>query len=130
MLLLQDMQQKSEKGPEKFLKDMHPFNKFIWDYRLEILSGLLMLAGLIISFFYVHTGGALVGLSVGICFFNEMYGYFSCLREFYLERGAFKTLMIIGIVVYFLISIPVFIVAVFVGFGIVFLIQQAFRKAK
>lgn len=121
------MQQKFQNGPEKLPSDMHPFNKFIWDYHMQILSGLLMLFGIVLSFFYVHIGGAFVGLSIGICFFAEIYNYFSLLRD-YVEKGVFKTLMLIALVVYFLISIPAFIVAFFVGFGGVYLLQLALKK--
>ena len=113
---------------DKKNSDLKKGANFLWDRRIEILSGLLMLVGIILSFFYLHIGGALVGLAFGICFFDEMRTYFFQLRELYIEQGIFKTLMLIAVVLYFLISIPAFIVAVAVGFGAMYLILFSFKK--
>lgn len=112
------------------IKEHEGFKKcvdFLWDFRIEIFSGALVLAGIILAFFYIHIGGMLVGLGVGICFFEEIYSYFLQLRNLYTQQGLFKTLIFIGTILYFLISIPAFIIATGVGFGAMFLIRWAFN---
>lgn len=101
---------------------------FFWNRRIEFISGALMLAGIILSFFYIHIGGALVGLAFGICFFNEIYTYFVQLRDLYTEQGLFKTIMSIATVLYFLISIPAFILAAAIGFAAMYLIRHLQKK--
>lgn len=87
-----------------------------------------MLAGIILTIFYPHIGGTLVGLGFGICFFDEIYQAFVQLGDFYAEQGLFKTLMWVIALLYFLISIPAFIIAAFIGFGIIYLIRRSIKK--
>ena len=101
---------------------------FFWDKRLFFLSGALMFIGLILSVFYLQIGGLFIGLAVGICFFDEIYTYFMELRDRYSEHGMFKTLMAIALVIYFLIAVPVFILATAIGFGLIYLIRVTFKK--
>ena len=101
---------------------------FFWKKRIEFLAGALMLMGIILSFFYSRSGGALVGLGFGVCFFDEIYNSFLKLRDFYTEQGLFKTLMWIATILFFLISIPAFIIAAAIGFGAIFVIRWSFKK--
>ena len=48
------------------------------------------------------------------------------LRDFYVEKGIFKSLMLIGVVVYFLIAIPAFLIAYAIGFVLIYLIRWGF----
>lgn len=109
---------------EKFKQAWEPF----WDHRIEIFSGLLLIVGLILSFFYLRIGGALVGLAFGICFFEEMHNYFIQLRDVYIAHGVFKTLILIGTVIFFLIAVPFFIIASAVGYGAMYLINWLAKK--
>lgn len=124
------MQDPENKPPELDPKPNTPnrYQKFLWDFRLEILAGALMLIGIILSFFYTHIGGSLVGLGAGICFFEELRIYLTTLRDFYTERGLFKTLMFIGVIIYFLIAIPAFIIAAAIAFGGMYLIRHFLEK--
>jgi hypothetical protein len=115
---------KKIKEDERFQKGTH----FFWGHRIEFLAGLLMLAGIILSFFYIHIGGTLVGLGFGIGFFEEIFNFFHQIRNLYAEAGLFKTLMSIGTVLYLLITIPAFIIAAAIGFGIIFLVRRVVRK--
>lgn len=103
-------------------------NQFFWNRSLEILSGALMLVGIILSFFYPHTGGALAGLGFGICFFNEIQNYTFQFLDIYSEQGIFKTLMLLATILYFLISLPAFIIAAAIGFGAIFVLRLSFKK--
>ncbi len=102
--------------------------KKIWNYRIEIFSGCLLLIGLILSFFYIHVGEALVGLGVGLCFYEEMHNYFVQVRELYVAHGLFKTLVLIGLIVFLLITIPLFVVAIAVGYGAMYLVTYLTSK--
>jgi hypothetical protein len=101
---------------------------FLWDNRIEIFASILMFAGLVLSFFYHLVGGFLVGLACGIAFFDEIYEYFLLIRDSYISKGLFKTLMWIGTILYFLIAIPAFVIAAVIGFGVIFLIRWSFSK--
>lgn len=116
-----------DKGPfqQKMGKGFH----FLWRHRIELLSGALMLVGIILTFsFFPNIGGALVGLGFGLCFYKEIHGYFVQLREIYVEQGVFKTLMLIGTVVFLLITVPAFIIATAIGYGAMYLIQKFFPQ--
>lgn len=104
------------------------WNQKIFAYRLEIISGLLLLIGLILALFYPFTGGALVGLGFGLYFFPEMRGYLLRLRELYVAQGVFKTLMLIGIIVFFLLEILFFIIGVAIGYAIRLLLSWVRKK--
>jgi len=101
---------------------------FFWGSRMEMFSGALILIGIVLAFFYIHIGGALVGLGFGICFFEDIKEYFTRLRDFYTEQGLFKTLLFVGAILYFLIAIPFFIIAVAIGFGAMYLIYICSNK--
>jgi|GEM_PF-1626541 len=108
---------------DKIKKDekINTFFNWIWENRLYVFSAALMIIGIIFAFYYVHIGGALVGLAAGLSFYDEINGYFVQLREFYSSRGLFKSLMVVGLAIYFLIAVPVFIVALVVGFIAIYL---------
>ncbi|MCH9625198.1 MAG: hypothetical protein S4CHLAM123_03680 [Chlamydiales bacterium] len=105
--------------PEK-----QPSPNFFWDNRLEIFSGALILSGLILAFFYLQIGGSLVGLGFGMCFYDEVHTYFLQLRDYAQDKGLFKTLVWIGVVLYFLIGIPAFVIAALIGYGALFFIKK------
>ena len=123
---------KKDKTPfMKRVKEDERLNKgvnYLWDHRIEIFSSALTLVGIILSFFYIHIGGTLVGLGFGLCFFDEVHNYFLQLRDFYIEQGLFKTLMWIGTILYFLIAIPAFIISAAIGYAAIFLIRWSFKK--
>ena len=112
------------KGDEKIKQGTN----FLWDHRIEIFSGALVLVGIVLAFFYIRIGGILVGLGFGIGFFEDIKDYFTQLRNFYSEQGLFKTLLLIATVVYFLIALPGFIIAAAVGFAVIFLIRWICRN--
>lgn len=122
---MDDPPKKKSKFSNKFFenKKLKAIIDKLWDYRIEIFSGALLLAGIIVAFFSFHFGGVLVGLGFGICFFEEMHQYFIQLRDLFSDHGIFKTLMIVGVIIYFLIAIPAFVVASAVGYGAMYIIR-------
>lgn len=102
---------------------------FFKEQRLNVLTGALMLVGLILAFFYVQIGGLLVGLAVGLCFFKQLYNYFFSLEDRFTHRGLFMSLMSIGVVLYLLITVPAFVLATAVGFGIMYLVRITLKKS-
>jgi len=122
------MADEPEKKRSFFRKIKEDGGVLLWDFRIEIFSGILLLVGLILAFFYIHMGGALVGLGFGICFFEEMHNYFIQLRDIYTEHGIFKTLILIGTIIYFLIAIPIFVIASAVGYGAMYIIHWISKK--
>ncbi len=91
--------------------------EFIGNRWVEVGSGCLMVIGLILSFFYVWMGGILVGLAVGLCFYDGIRAYFVKLSDYYVAQGLFKTLMIIGMALYLLFIAPLFLISIVVGYG-------------
>ncbi len=104
------------------------FFESIWERRLEYLTGALVLVGLIFAFFYPHFGGALVGFGAGLCFYEEMHSYFIQLRDFFVDRGLFKSVLLVGIVLYLLITVPIFVIATAIGYGLMFVIRSFFQS--
>lgn len=90
---------------------------------LNILSGVLMLVGIILAFFYHLIGGALVGLSVGIYFSKPLHNYVLYMRKEFAEEGIFKLLMLLGILLYLLLVATAFVIAVVVGIVIMTLVN-------
>lgn len=111
---------------EKLKEDERLYNLglFFWDYRIEIVAGFLVLIGLILTPFYTRTGSALVGLGVGICFYPELHRYFVKLPTFFNEHGLVKTLILAGIILYLLFVIPVFLIAVAIGYAVMYLLNR------
>src|SRR6185503_12924051 len=124
------MKEKLNATLEKLKKD-EQLNKtvnWLWDHRLALFVGALMFLGLIFSFYYVHIGGFLVGLSLGLAFFEEIQGYILKLRHLYPANGLFKTLMLIGGALYLLVAVPIFLIAVVIGCAIRYLIKWFKKK--
>lgn len=88
-----------------------------------ILAGVLMILGIILAFFYLQIGGALVGLAVGISFYDELQKYFFHAREYATVEGLFKTLMLVGLLLYLLLAATAFVIAVVVAFVVMSIIH-------
>lgn len=109
-----------EKGPEPEKSRNLSYFKI---HGFNILSGLLMIVGLVFSFFYIHVGGALVGLAVGISFYDELQRYFFHARDYATMEGLFKTLMLVGLLLYLLLAATAFVIAVVIGFVVMAVIH-------
>lgn len=92
------------------------FLKNLWSLRIEILSGLFVLLGVILSLFYTEVSSGLVGLGCGACFFGELNRYFSGLKGVSSANDIFKTLMLLGLVIFLLVQLPFFVIALGVGY--------------
>lgn len=129
-----DEPNKQDQGKDSFFEKMREkarLNReinYIGDHTLEVLSGILVFVGLVLSFFYIHLGGALIGLGFGICFYPDFRNYFLHFRDSYTALGLFKTLVGVATLLYFLLSIPAFILAATLGFALMYLIGWAFKK--
>lgn len=113
---------------EPFKERLRPSFNYAGKHGLDIAAGAFMLIGIILSFFYIHLGGVLVGLGFGIGFYEEIRNFFIQARGFYAEEGVFKTVLLIGLVVYFLISIPAFVIGTVIGFGAIYLLRRSFPR--
>jgi hypothetical protein len=119
-------EKKTSPSPEN-----HPEDRgfpFFSNRGIELLCGCLMILGIILAFFYRHLGGLLVGLSFGIYFFRDILRNFLYAKEVYTEHGLVTTLMLIGTIIYFLITLPAFIIFTLIGFGIVYFIRYFTAK--
>ncbi len=97
---------------------------------LEILYLVILILGIILSFFSLLLGAFLVGLAVGLTFWGEIHRYFSNFRSNYSLLGVFKTLILGGFALFLLIVLPSFIIGVAVGYGIVSLIHSIARRRR
>lgn len=102
-------------------------SEFISNRWVEFGSAALMILGIIFTFFYHHFGSVLVGLAVGMCFYDGISSYFAHLGERYTAQGLFKTLMVIGTVLFLLLIAPGFLIAAAAAYGIVALVRWGMR---
>ncbi len=102
-------------------------SEFISNRWVEFGSGALMILGIIFTFFYHHFGSILVGLAVGMCFYDGISSYFVNLGARYTAQGLFKTLMVIGTALFLLLIAPGFLIAMAAAFGIVALIRWGMK---
>lgn len=101
---------------------------YVKGHWIEFVTGALMILGIIFAFFFMIVGGILVGLAAGFCFYDEIQNYFVQLRDYYSERGLFKTLMVIGVALYLLIIAPAFLISLAAGFGVMTLINWGMKR--
>jgi hypothetical protein len=99
-----------------------------WRHRIEIFASILLIAGLVLSFYYFRLGGALVGMGFGVCFYEEMHNYFIQLRDLFIDQSVFKTVVLVGTIIFFLIAIPIFIVASAIGYGAMYLVNLIAKR--
>lgn len=90
----------------------------------EVIAATLMILGIILAFFYIQMGGFLVGLAFGLFFSDEIQDYFLKAPGYYSLAGLFKSLMILGVILYLLISAWAFLIATVLGFVIMTLLQM------
>lgn len=127
---------KDKKEDEDFIDRLKKDEKlndtidYVWLHRLEIFFGVLMVIGIILSVFYINLGGALVGLSVGMCFFKEIRRYFNRMSKYYAQEGIFKFSMVVGLALFLLIAVPVFILCLAIGFGVMLVIYSRLNHPK
>ena len=103
------------------------FFEFAWDHALEIISAAAVLIGIVLTFFYIHVGAALVGLGIGLCFYQEICSILAHAGGYYTNLGLLKTLILIGMLLFFLIAIPSFIIILALVCAIMFLIRWTFK---
>lgn len=128
-----DEPNKQDQGRDSFINKMRKKARLGKDMPYkghvpEIISGIFVFIGLILAFFYIHLGAILVGLGLGICFYQEIHYYFLQILEGYTRQGLFKILVGIAIILFLLLSIPTFIIATAIGFGVMYLIRIVFKK--
>ncbi len=129
-----DEPDKQDQGRDSFINKMKEKARlsgdihFIRGHVPEVLSGILVFVGLVLAFFYIHLGAMLVGLGFGICFYQELYNYFLQIRESYSRQRLFKILVGLATILFLLLSIPAFIIATAIGFGVIYLVRTVFKK--
>lgn len=82
---------------------------------IEFIAAALMLLGIILAFFYLQIGGALVGFGFGLYFFEEIRNYFLKAKGAYSTEGLFRTLMLLGMLLYLLLAATAFVLATVVA---------------
>lgn len=98
---------------------------FVRNYWLEIISALFMLAGIIAAFFIFALSALLVGIALGMGFYDEIRIYFLQLKTHFTRLGLYKALMLIGLALFFLLVIPPFLIGCALGYGIFALVRWA-----
>lgn len=112
-----------ERGPDPDSDLGKRYRRYFKHHGFTILGGALMILGIILAFFYLQIGGALVGLAVGISFYDELQRYFFHAREYATVEGLFKTLMLVGLLLYLLLAATAFVIAVVVAFVIMSIVH-------
>lgn len=124
-----DEPDKPDQGGDSFFNKMKKKAQFNGDmyskkHTREILAGILVLLGLILAFFYTHFGALCVGLGFAICFYPELHNFFLHNRDGLAREGLSKILVGLGTLLFLLLTIPAFICAVVIGFGVMWLITH------
>ncbi len=99
-------------------------------YWSELVAAILMIFGLILAFFHLYLGGALVGLATGIAFSAEFTVYIAALKLSRAKRGLFKTLMVLGVLLYLLLAAPSFVIGTAIGFAFMSLVRFYQKRRK
>ena len=103
---------------------------FFYRHWVHLIAGVFMVLGIILSFFYLNFGGALVGLATGMGFFDELQRYFFHAREYAIAEGLFKTLLLVGLLLFLLLAATAFVIAVVIAFVIMSMIHLFFLRNK
>jgi hypothetical protein len=103
---------------------------FFYRHWVHLIAGVFMIVGIILSFFYLHLGGALVGLATGVGFFDELQRYFFHARDYAIAEGLFKTLLLVGVLLFLLLSATAFVIAVVISFVVMSMIHLFFLRNK
>lgn len=78
----------------------------------DTLSYVVMVGGIIISFFRPWIGGALIGLIIGLYFADEIVNFLLNFRAFIDEKGLVKALILVGaLIALFVIAPTIFLAA-------------------
>lgn len=102
----------------------------LWVHRLKFVYGALMLIGVILAFYYPQIGGAFVGLAVGMCFSGLITSRLKTLKEWFRDlEGYFKLAMFIGVSIYLLLTIPVYFITTWIGYGFMVLLAFGTKKS-
>ncbi len=113
------MPQKDKGFTESFKETVTSIKKTAQDEGLmnrkpDIAVLVLLLAGIIVSFFNIQWGAILVGVVVGITFSQQIVDFFKGLSG-YIKRGGLKeTLVIIGLLIFLIIALPAGVIAALV----------------
>jgi len=99
-------------------------SSFWFLYRFELICGLLMLIGIITSFFHRQVGGAFVGFSLGFGFYSKIKAFLMTILDYIAVEGLFPPLMLMGTALFLLITLPTFIVFLILGFGVRLLVRN------
>ena len=91
--------------------------------KFEVIFGVIVIIGLIISFFFQTQGGVVVGLMSGLILSREFVTGIGKIVYYYQKQRVFKSFTIIVLVVACLIAAPALVVSVAIGMGIRWLLQ-------
>ena len=89
--------------------------QFIERNKLETLCAFLLVIGLILTSFYSHTGGAIVGLIGGYSLAHEFITLFKKLIYYYNNEKIFKIFIVGMLFLELLIYAPVFVISIVIS---------------
>jgi flagellar biosynthesis protein FlhB len=77
----------------------------------DLILYFVLLVGLIVSFFNVLWGALLVGAVVGVAFYSEAIQFFRNLKNWIEIKGMAKSLVLGGLLLFFIIVLPTGVIA-------------------
>ena len=113
------MPQKDKGFTESFKETVTSIKKTAQDEGLidrkpDLVALLLLLAGIIVSFFNVQWGAILVGVVVGLTFSQQIIDFFKGISGFIKRGGLKETLIFAGILIFLIIALPAGVIAALV----------------
>jgi len=100
------------KRPGNDIKDkMENVYRYAATNTRETIAYVLLIFGLILIFFLPGYGGTLIGLVVGVYYYNELTYFIKHINQFIEENGTAKSLVLGAVFLALLISAP----AIFIG---------------
>lgn len=104
------------------------YANYFGQHWMRLVAGVLMIVGIILSFFYIHVGGVLVGFAVGLGFFEELQKYFFHARDYATTEGLFKTLLLVGLLLFLLLAATSFVIAAVIAFVLMSLVHLFYLR--
>lgn len=91
----------------------------------DTVAYIVLILGILLIFFKPFWGGLLVGLVVGIYFYNEILAIFQDLNGFIEAQGMVRSLILGGIAVAFFISAPMIFIGAALAVGVKYFIGSS-----
>ncbi|MGM0440225.1 MAG: hypothetical protein ACQEP8_03815 [Chlamydiota bacterium] len=114
----------------KHSETVNELRSYTTGHKEETFAVAVILIGLIITtWLHTQTGLTLIGLVLGVYFFDEIIDIAKNLKPYYLTAGIFKAIILVGLFLALLISVPFLIIGTAVSVGAKFLLEWHRHKA-